>query len=308
MVDMHGEPLCGATDARLDPRLEGIVRMEMLARSALDEMMEKVNAASATRPEVTLLLGLAEPRFNWAEVHVTALEKQLLVRRGPGWKARSLPSGHASAIDALGHAVSAVHAEPGRLCIVGGVDSYFDPGTLLWLDGHRRLASKENRSGFAPGEAAAFVAVASDRLRRTLALPSLAVVEHVHSSVEKVLNRMRAPGLGHGLSRAIRTVTESLPRGVRVDDVYCDINGERYRTEEWGFAVLRSQARLGKGGVYKTAVAELGDVGAATGGLLAVLAVQAWQRGYASGPRSLLWASSEMGLRAAAVLRHPGSD
>lgn len=28
---------------------------------------------------------------------------------------------------------------------------------------------------------------------------------------------------------------------LRLDDVYCDINGERYRTEEWGLAMLRMQ-------------------------------------------------------------------
>jgi 3-oxoacyl-[acyl-carrier-protein] synthase-1 len=48
-----------------------------------------------------------------------------------------------------------------------------------------------------------------------------------------------------------------------------------------------------------------GDIGAASGPLFANLAVAAGLRGYAKGPRTLIWASSERGDRAAAVVLTP---
>ena len=43
-------------------------------------------------------------------------------------------------------------------------------------------------------------------------------------------------------------------------------------------------------------------MGAASGPLFAMLACQAFARGYSNGPRTMLWASSEGGRRGAAVL------
>lgn len=111
-----------------------------------------------------------------------------------------------------------------------------------------------------------------------------------------------------GLNRLdlVREAMLSLDPSKQVDEVYCDINGERYRTEEWGFALLRTADRMGTT-AYTTAVGEWGDVGAASGALLMILAVQAWQRGYARGESSLVWSSSDGGLRAATVLQRSPS-
>jgi 3-oxoacyl-[acyl-carrier-protein] synthase-1 len=91
-----------------------------------------------------------------------------------------------------------------------------------------------------------------------------------------------------------------------VDDVYGDINGERYRTDEWGFAVLRTNHAL------RSVQSEVptqcwGDVGAASGALGCMLAVRAWARGYAKGTRALVWAGSDGGLRSAVVLEEAGA-
>ena len=49
-----------------------------------------------------------------------------------------------------------------------------------------------------------------------------------------------------------------------------------------------------------------GDVGAASGPLYVSLVAAAEERGYAKGPLSLIWASSEGGRRAAAILKQWG--
>ena len=88
----------------------------------------------------------------------------------------------------------------------------------------------------------------------------------------------------------------------RIDDLYCDINGERHRTDEWGFTALRHHAAIRDGSDYVTAAGAWGDVGAASGVLSCVLAIRAWERRYAHGPRALIWASSPAGLRGVVIL------
>jgi 3-oxoacyl-[acyl-carrier-protein] synthase-1 len=105
------------------------------------------------------------------------------------------------------------------------------------------------------------------------------------------------------VDEAVRGATRglSLPEQ-RVDDVFCDINGERHRADEWGFLALRSPGVFRDSTAYSTAVGSWGDVGAAWGALGCVLAIQAWRRNYATGPRTLVCAGSQSGLRGAALL------
>ena len=87
-----------------------------------------------------------------------------------------------------------------------------------------------------------------------------------------------------------------------MDTLYCDINGERYRSEEWGFVAMNT-ASLWKSLDYEAPSACWGDVGAAFGTLAGVLALQSYARGYARGPRALVMAGSESGLRGAMLLQ-----
>jgi 3-oxoacyl-[acyl-carrier-protein] synthase-1 len=87
-----------------------------------------------------------------------------------------------------------------------------------------------------------------------------------------------------------------------VDTLYSDINGERYRSEEWGFVAMKTPS-LWKSLGYEAPGSCWGDVGAAFGTLAGVLAVQSYQRRYARGPRSLVMAGSDSGLRGAMLLQ-----
>jgi 3-oxoacyl-[acyl-carrier-protein] synthase-1 len=87
-----------------------------------------------------------------------------------------------------------------------------------------------------------------------------------------------------------------------VDRIICDMNGERYRANEYGFAVLRNPGRFKDAADFETPADCWGDVGAASGPLFVSLVTEAEARGYSKGPLSLIWASSENGTRAAALL------
>jgi 3-oxoacyl-[acyl-carrier-protein] synthase-1 len=151
------------------------------------------------------------------------------------------------------------------------------------------------------------VAVASDSGCAQLRLAPLARLCGVGCAYEQRSPTSDEGLLGEGLTIAIAKVLGSQPSGGGViSDLYGDINGERERTHDWGFALLRTAAGFRDGTDYVTAVGQCGDIGAATGALGCVLAVQAWQRHYASGPRALVWAGSWGGLRGAAVLQQEG--
>jgi 3-oxoacyl-[acyl-carrier-protein] synthase-1 len=88
-----------------------------------------------------------------------------------------------------------------------------------------------------------------------------------------------------------------------VTDLYCDLNGEPYRADEFGFAVLRTKEAFAMASDFTAPADCWGDVSAATMPLTMSLACVAAKKGYASGPYSFLWASSESGERAC-ILAH----
>jgi 3-oxoacyl-[acyl-carrier-protein] synthase-1 len=151
------------------------------------------------------------------------------------------------------------------------------------------------------------VALASEALLRAQRLPSLAKVGGTGIAHEPTAASTDpyAVNLGRGLVAAITAATAGLPSAVRIDRVLCDLNGERTRSEEWGMAALAIHHVLAQAGDYEAPSASWGDVGAASGPLLVVLAVQAWARGYHAGSHALLFAGSDSGLRGAVVLERP---
>ncbi len=302
MVDPLGEPLRGALDAKLDPALLGWRRTLALAEAALHNLHQRLGAIGLGNQPAPVLLGLPESRPGWTANDAEAVCGRL----GPN--VHDVARGHAAGLYGLALARDQIAAGQIEWCIVGGVDSYFEADTLDWLVANRQLKTAETRSSFFPGEAAGFVAVASDDLVRRLGLPSLARVRGTASAQEPHVIKTEAINVGQGLTAAIQQACASLsPTAERIDDVYCDLNGERYRTEEWGFAVLKIHEHLVDGSAYTLSVSAWGDIGAASGSLFVALATRAWARRHASGPLALVWAGSEAGLRSAALLEQPQS-
>ncbi len=108
--------------------------------------------------------------------------------------------------------------------------------------------------------------------------------------------------VGAGLTQAVDAACSELG-SQRISDVFCDVNGERYRAEEWGFVCLRSAHYFDDPTDYRSPAGIWGDMGAASIPLFAMLACRASARGYARGPNALLWASSEGGQRAAVLVK-----
>jgi 3-oxoacyl-[acyl-carrier-protein] synthase-1 len=303
MLDGRGEPLRMAVDMQLDPKLLGGRRLAALARSALAELEDQLGANLLRAAEIFMSLPEGRPGFSEQDAN----DVVDAVKQNQGFRPAAVTlagRGHAGALRATSAAVDRLRQ--GRdLCVVVGADSYADADTIDWLDKNRQLAGEDVRSGFIPGEAAGAIVVTTGTARRSLRLASLAEVRGVGTALESRLIKSKADVVGEGLYTAIAAATRELTLpDEAIDDVYSDINGERYRTDEWGFAVLRLGRAIRQSG-YHAPSTSWGDVGAASGTLGCVLAARSWSRGYAAGRSALVWGSSEGGLRGAIALQVP---
>jgi 3-oxoacyl-[acyl-carrier-protein] synthase I len=306
-VDKEGEPIRTTRDALLPVELDATDRCVELARSAASEAVRPLLGHRVVVDEIPTIVGLPEPRPGRSadlERLIATDLTETAGKLGVRLDVQTLACGHSAGLMALDVALKRIGAGEIDLCLIGGVDSYIEGETLEWLDQNRQLMSGANRSGFPPGEAAGFCLLAASTIVRQMSLTPLAGITAAFTSVE--LNRIKTETIciGEGLTAAIRGACAAPgTRAGKVEQTWCDMNGERYRSTEYTYALLRTHTLFERTRVAHPADC-WGDVGAASGPLFAGLAVQSWSRGYATGPRALLWTSSESGHRAAAVLEY----
>lgn len=307
-VTPSGQPMMIAADEQLSPRVEGVARLMPLANAVLWQIAHEL--AAAARPyegELDLWLALPEPRPGLDEAEIMQFVDALiraLHDSGTRLRYEVAGRGHAGVAAALARAAQVIAHHDDRLSLVLGVDSYLDPRTLLWLE-HNRCFGPDARSGFPPGEAAGCLVIASARLRKQLGLPCLARIGGLGLAHEARPLDGETGSLGEGMTAALRAATSQLRLpSEAVDAVFSDINGERHRSEEWGFVALRVP-ELFRTLDYEAPADAWGDLGAASGALLGVLAIQSWARRYARGPRALVLTGSTSGQRGVILFEEP---
>ncbi|MBZ9870528.1 beta-ketoacyl synthase [Mesorhizobium sp. BR1-1-9] len=306
MVDRFGERMKVTLDIGVDASLAGAERaVEIAVSPALDAL--RPLQASVQAAAISLILSTGEPRPGQPEGFGTQVNSKLRKRlaehvalEGGG----SIEGGHAGGLLAIYHACKTLRDGKATFCLAGGVDTYLGPETLEWLDENEQLHSERNIYGFCPGEAAGFCLLTKLTTARAFALQPLLEVVGVSTAGEENRIKTETVVLGEGLGAAFRFLFEEAPIDP-VDRIICDMNGERYRGNEYGFAVLRNSGRFKDAADFETPADCWGDVGAASGPLFVSLVTEAEARGYQRGALSLLWASSENGARAAVLLGGP---
>jgi 3-oxoacyl-[acyl-carrier-protein] synthase I len=211
--------------------------------------------------------------------------------------------GRAAGLAALHRA--ARHLREGRVAValVGAVDSRLRRAAIEQMTNAGVLNTEENPTGVIPGEAAAFLVLeARGSGRRTrLRLAASGVAEEPTAGTDE-------PCRGEGLTKAIRrTLADAAPPEFR-PLVVNDLNGDRYRTLEWGLANVRALGTLrhpqGAPADFEMwhPADRVGDCGAASGGVNVVWALTALRKRYAHTDRALVCGASDGALRAAALL------
>jgi 3-oxoacyl-[acyl-carrier-protein] synthase-1 len=299
--DQEYEPVSFAADPAIAPEIPIAERMLLMLHAVAEEVRSQM---PSTIQIDRVWLALPESRAGLPADLAQGLAAESPVTSAFGRaQVHSLSRGHAGGLMALQAAAQVVSRE-GEIVLVIGVDSYHDAITINSLDLHRRLMSERNRSGFPPGEAAgACLLVRRDAAKR-LGLPVLARIVSAATATEPHPLRSTEPCLGEGLTAVVASVAGHLraPQEL-ITATYCDLNGERYRNEEYVYAMLRTQQAFVDAHDYIAPADCWGDVGAASGLLFAVLAVVSSVRGYAKGTVPLLWAGSDAGYRSAIALR-----
>jgi 3-oxoacyl-[acyl-carrier-protein] synthase-1 len=203
--------------------------------------------------------------------------------------------GNATALALVEQGAALVRERRFQAVAVGAADSWLHRPWLDVADGAWRLLCDRNADGFQPGEAAAFVLLEArgDAERRGVA--PLATVRG--SAAGRFEAAKGLPNSGAELAGVVEAVLAG-PSPL----VVCDLNGESWRTKEWAYAVSRLGARLGGGAALEHPAASLGDVGAATGAALAVLAVHYLRTKHSDRAGAVVWAAAEDGERRAVAL------
>jgi 3-oxoacyl-[acyl-carrier-protein] synthase I len=305
MTDTAGEPVSVATAPWLDIDLSGQARFEALLFPAIDQVFEAVHPVGADM-RIGLALGLPNPRPGLPEGLQQRIAKAVAERYPNIFSATAyFPHGHAAGFLALEAAFKKLTQGGLDACVVAAVDSYVAPETLVWLEASDQLhgaGSPNNAWGFIPGEAAGALLLTGETITHRLGLAPLARLLGTGSAIETKRIKTATVCIGEGLTQAFQNALAALPAGAKVTDIYCDMNGEPYRADEYGFACMRTKEYFEAAADFVAPADCWGDVSAAGAPLHLILAMIAGSKGYANGNLAFAWASGEAGERASVLV------
>ena len=308
-TDATGQPIRVAQASWLAPDLQGAARFEGLLSPALDQAVAPI-VASGARVRVGLILALPEARPG-VPMRLTESLRALAASRFAFCETGTVGAGAAAGLLAVASACSRLAGGFVDACVVAAVDSHTGAPTLEWLEDNEQIhgaGHANNAWGFVPGEAAGALLIATAATLTRLTLTPLARVLSVGNATESRRIKTMTICTGEGMTAAFTASLAKLPPGQRVTDVVCDLNGEPYRSDEFGFATMRTRQQFESPSDFVAPADCWGDVATATGPLAAMLAVMAARKGYSNGDYPLVCAGSENGQRAAMLLHAPRTD
>ncbi|WP_164014629.1 hypothetical protein [Pyxidicoccus trucidator] len=206
-----------------------------------------------------------------------------------------MDQGHAGTAAAVQRASGELWRAGFERVLILAVDSLLDPEALQMLGEEGRLKVGDNPVGLMPGEAAACFLLEQEGSARRRGAAPLALVTGVATAQERNHLYSGESTQGEGLATCLREVLARGSRPARFEgDVYSDLNGEQWRSREWGTALIRLGEHLDAPNVHLPCVS-VGDVGAASGALGVCLSVHAFARGQSRTGQALVVSSSPWG-------------
>jgi 3-oxoacyl-[acyl-carrier-protein] synthase-1 len=275
-------------------------RHDRISIMAMISMQETCNGIQSDK-SVPLLMAKSE--YGYDQTDLSSLTDNI-AGNVTLWKSgdisRSIYSGRAAGIEAIGLIFDYLYDGDHDYFIVGGSDSYFDNELINQLADNGRLLYSSNPDGFAPGEAAGYLvltrkpelALVKNGQMIALSPPGIAdEVGHLNSDL---------PYKGEGLDEAFKKAL-SRSKNNGVSTIYSSMNGEHFWAKELGVAQLRNKAAFCEQVEIIHPAENFGDIGAATGPvLLALAADNLWQDEQANS--SLVYGSADNARRGAIVI------
>ena len=207
--------------------------------------------------------------------------------------------GRTGGLQAIQRAAENIQSGRAGMMLAGGTDTYRDLNLLAGLDFEGRVKSSSHLDGFIPGEAAAFLLIASAGAARAAGIEPMASLGRVVAGFETGHLYSEHPYRGDGLASTIQQLLQTTSQPIR--DVYSSMNGENHWAKEWGVAYIRNRALFAEDVAIHHPADCFGDTGAACGPAMVGLAALGIARGYRESP-TLVYCSSDRGDRAAVIL------
>lgn len=289
-------------------------RWEVMVREMLANLKEKLTALPVP-DEYRLWLILPPAQRPGVPDNLEALLTQcageIMSHRA---EVNVLRGGHAQAGVALREIISRQNksAVTRRLSfdVVLGCESWLMMETLAYLESQKLIHNSyrfdsghmvPNAWGFIPAEGAAAIVLCAG-LNHGCRLISVGIAEEKHG------RGMATPCTGVGLASAAAQALNGITPG-QLACIVCDLNGEPYRADEYGFALTRLHAFLPEDYSSVTPVLATGDLGCVS--LLTHLALAAYRHtrpGENNAHCSLILSGSPDTLRSAVVLGNPSAS
>jgi 3-oxoacyl-[acyl-carrier-protein] synthase-1 len=231
--------------------------------------------------------------------------KEVLARTGAfGATTVTDVGGHGSApLWVLPQVIRALGRGEVDLALLAAFDLRTDPDSLAAGRAAERTIGPGRHWGHVPGDAAAAVVLCSPRGLERSGLTAQLTLAAAGTGHEPAPPGGPVPCLGTGLTEAITAALAGSPKNATVDAVVTDINGERGRSDEWGFTVPRIVEHLKDPDALSIPSLAWGDCGAVNGLLALGLASSIVRDLGRPDAQILIWTAGEGHERAAALVQ-----
>ncbi|MCZ7464826.1 hypothetical protein [Rhizobium rhizogenes] len=308
LVMADGRPPTLAPVYPLTEERDYVERLRKLLCSALDDCLEQLAQSGQEKTGYAMLLLL--PYWMEGGPVFASLKAKLNEVALPQVKSVAvLFGGQAESLQLVGSYGPEAVRRTGKTVLVAVVDSFIHSDMLDSLAYHGELLTRDNPYGMVPGEAAAVFALGSENSSRLGRIARLSTMEEAESPIDPERGLM---------GRALASCYAALLEGDFLPDRFIvDLNGDRVRAEEFGYAITTNAARMADlSDSAEIPSLQLGDLGAASGLVMTALALGSTPQTPAgkAGPEggefrySLLSASSRDGLRAATIVESVQRD
>jgi hypothetical protein len=200
---------------------------------------------------------------------------------------------HAEGLNLMSDIAKSIASGTEDIAVACAVDSYIHSDLLDRLSVSELILNRENPYGFVPGEGAGALVISTDEFVKGHAQP-VGILKSARTAIET--EDVKAPKgvMGRGLADCFEGSEDH-----RISRLMADLNGERHRAEEFGFAIAaRGQHLMHVADNPETPALQIGDLGAATGLVYAALALgNPSEESDAAGQCTLISTSSRSGRR-----------
>lgn len=257
----------------LNPELTSLTgltsRQRRILRIATPAIQEVIASVPLKEPPA-LFLALPEfipgAAFSIHPKFLDAFEIQTNVKLDKT-SSRIFATGRAGGIEAIDLVFKYFQATGKDVALVGGVDTYLDHLLLSVLDKDNRILAENISDGFAPGEAAGFLLLVSERVKDYLPHPPKAEIFMPGLANESGHRYSEEPYRGDGLASAFQLAIKNSD-GKPIDAIYASLNGENFGAKELGVAFMRNKSAFVENVQTEHPADCFGDIGAAFGPVL----------------------------------------